>query len=303
MKQALAMASFVHHAFEENKEVDHDSLFQAWNQSEIALDWAMKKVFSYIGEDLKTIAALRNTCRAYKHLFSSKMIGFRREYYRKLTRKINLFSVCDSGNVRLLRELLKCHTSLKVNVTKGHQTRTPLIQACFRGHTKIVKLLLSVPGIDVNCKANGNYTALYYAACNGSKSIVKLLMKHQKLDVDCRDNFGKTPLFYAAKNGHTGVVKLLLQHPRLSNQENSMRYYQTSKPEIMHLLENHLPTQMLVFSGKMARSIVPRFEYARDQSGAVDDGNARLVKHDLWGAVDEGNARLVKDIKSDDPPE
>ena len=71
-------------------------------------------------------------------------------------------------------------------------------------------------------------------------------MKHQKLDVDCRDNFGKTPLFYAAKNGHTGVVKLLLQHPRLSNQENSMRYYQTSKPEIMHLLENHLPSQTLI---------------------------------------------------------
>ena len=64
-----------------------------------------------------------------------------------------------------------------------------------------MKLLLSVPGIDVNYKANGNYTALYYAACNGSKSIVKLLMKHQKLDVNCRDNFGKTPLFYAAKNG------------------------------------------------------------------------------------------------------
>ena len=252
----------------------------------------MKKVFSYIGEDLKTISALRNTCRAYKHLFSSKMIGFRRDYYRKLTRKSDLLSVCDSGNVRLMRELLKCHRSLKVNVPKGRQNRTPLIQACFKGHTEIVKLLLSVPGIDVNCKVNGNYTALYYAACNGSKSIVKLLMKHQKLDVDCRDNFGKTPLFYAAKNGHTSVVKLLLQHPRLSNQENFMRYYQTSKPEIMHLLENHLPTQMLVFSGKMAGSRTD--EYARDQSGVV--GNARLVKHDLWGAVDEGNARLVKDL-------
>ena len=81
------MTSFVHHTFEENKEIDHDSLFQAWNKSGIALEWAMKKVFSYIGEDLKTIAALRNTGRAYKHLFSSKMIGFRRDYYRKLTRK------------------------------------------------------------------------------------------------------------------------------------------------------------------------------------------------------------------------
>ena len=289
----MAMASFVHHAFEENKEIDHDSLFQAWNKSGIALEWAMKKIFSYIGEDVKTFAALRNTGRAYKHLFSSKMIGFRRDYYRKLTRKKNLLSVCDSGNVRLLREMLKCHTSLNVNVSKGCHNRTPLIQASFKGHTKIVKLLLSVPGIDVNCKANGNYTALYYAACNGSTSIVKLLMKHQKLDVNCRDNFGKTPLFYAAKNGHTSVVKLLLQHPRLNNQENSMRYYQTSKTEIMHLLENHLPRQTLVFSGMAASRT---YDYARDQSGAVDEDNAHLVKHDQWGTVDEPNARLVTDL-------
>ena len=118
-------------------------------------------------------------------------------------------------------------------------------------------------------------------------------MKQQKLDVNCRDNFGKTPLFYAAKNGHTSVVKLLLQHPRLNNQENSMRYYQTSKTEIMHLLENHLPRQTLVFSGMAASRT---YDYARDQSGAVDEDNAHLVKHDQWGTVDEPNARLVTDL-------
>ena len=246
------MVSFVHHAFEENLERNHDSLFQVWNQSDIALEWAMVKIFAYIGDDLKTIAALRNTCRAYKHLFSSKMIEFRRDYCRRLTRKSDLLSVCDSGNVQLLRELLRCHRSLAVNVTEGRHKRTPLIQACSKGHKRIVKLLLSNAEIDVNFKAHGNHTALYYAACNGSKSIVKLLMKHPKLDVNCRDNFGKTPLFYAAKNGHTGVVKLLLKHPRLSAQENSMRYYQSSKPKIMHLLKKHLPNQKLVFLDNIA---------------------------------------------------
>ena len=126
------------------------------------------------------------------------------------------------------------------------------------------------------------------------RAIVKLLMKHPKLDVNCRDNFGKTPLFYAAKNGHTGVVKLLLKHPRLSAQENSMRYYQSSKPKIMHLLGKHLPNQKLVFLDNIA--VCRKDNYKHNMPGPVDAIDACSVKPDLWGAVYEGNARLVKEM-------
>ena len=81
--------------------------------------------------------------------------------------------VVDSGNVIVVKEILK-HPRVDVNRPEG--CRNPLLQACFKGDTQMVKVLLSAPKINVNFCGAGNYSALYFAACNGSTEIVKLLM-------------------------------------------------------------------------------------------------------------------------------
>jgi ankyrin repeat protein len=53
---------------------------------------------------------------------------------------------------------------------------TPLLAAGQKGHTKIVKLLLGVKGIDVNLPNTlDGASGLYFACQNGFIDIVKLL--------------------------------------------------------------------------------------------------------------------------------
>ena len=79
----------------------------------------------------------------------------------------------------------------------------PLGRAASIGHTEVVKLLLAAPGIDVN-----ESRALFDAAERGHTEMVKLLLAAPGIDVNER-----TPLARAACNGHTEVVKLLLAAP------------------------------------------------------------------------------------------
>ena len=55
-----------------------------------------------------------------------------------------------------------------------------MIDASNKGHTEIAKLLLAVPGIDVDIVDRHGYTALTMASMRGHTDIVKLIKNHKK---------------------------------------------------------------------------------------------------------------------------
>ncbi|CEP02296.1 hypothetical protein PBRA_008880 [Plasmodiophora brassicae] len=96
------------------------------------------------------------------------------------------------------------------DVTDGYVVPGP-DAAALDGITRVVKLLLGAPGIDVNAPDAFGMTPLHVAAEAGSAFVVELLLQAPGIDVHVRDSFGMTALQRAADLGRGGhVVPLLL---------------------------------------------------------------------------------------------
>ncbi|CAK9230867.1 unnamed protein product [Sphagnum troendelagicum] len=157
-----------------------------------------------------------------------------------------LHYLAEEGSVEMLKLLLeKCPTGMSVTGVDCHGF-TPLHLAVRRGHTGVVKLLLSLPSMDANvgvtvngCNPSGlkpwepyhldlcrpylsskapkevptagNLTPLHFAAMDGHMEIVDLLLKWEQIDVAPLDTKGLSPFHYSIQNGHSGVLKLLLE--------------------------------------------------------------------------------------------
>lgn len=101
---------------------------------------------------------------------------------------------------------------------------TPLIVSCNNGYLNIVKLLLAVPGIDVNKneERNEHRTPLLAACHKKSTSIVEQLLAAPGIDVNKEDYAGGKPLVYACQNAIEDIVKLLLAAPGIDVSSNSL---------------------------------------------------------------------------------
>jgi ankyrin repeat protein len=119
----------------------------------------------------------------------------------------------------------------------------PIVLACFKGHTDIVKLLL-----DNNCHVidNNGFSPALYCACRGGsvdvvdlllrnkcninqcqtradtnllivacdknqEAVAKMLLSYEACDVNITDCDNRNALHYACKNGQADVVELLLR--------------------------------------------------------------------------------------------
>jgi ankyrin repeat protein len=82
-----------------------------------------------------------------------------------------------------------------------------LRQAAFRGHVRLVKLLVEVDGMNLN----GAPPPLYIAAKCGQSAIVELLLAVADIDPNVKDDLScETPLHIACKKGHGSIAKQLL---------------------------------------------------------------------------------------------
>ncbi|KAH6894865.1 ankyrin repeat domain-containing protein 28 [Coprinopsis sp. MPI-PUGE-AT-0042] len=92
-------------------------------------------------------------------------------------------------------------------------SKSPLILAAKRGHLGCAKVLLSLPGIDVN-RCNGAFhNAFTTAAIYGHIEIIQLLAEVPGIDINAVDVGDRTALMWAAAAGHTEVVKLFIRLP------------------------------------------------------------------------------------------
>ena len=100
-----------------------------------------------------------------------------------------------------------------VNAT-ANDGSTALLQAVIRNNKQAVRLLLSVPGIDLEIKSPDEkmlgHTALHFAAELGFADVASMLVG-VGADVNASALFGVTPLMLAVKNGFKKITGLLIR--------------------------------------------------------------------------------------------
>ena len=64
------------------------------------------------------------------------------------------------------------------------RSSTPLNIASEKGHTDVVKLLLTKDGVDINKAWEKGGTPLYFACQNGHTAVVELLLTHGGVNVN-----------------------------------------------------------------------------------------------------------------------
>ena len=94
--------------------------------------------------------------------------------------------------------------------------KTPLMAATIGNHPKVVALLLSQPGIEVNVKCGtSGKTALHFAMEKGRDAALSLLLAAPGVDLNARDGFrrdrtlGSTPIQDAVHHGNVKAVRLM----------------------------------------------------------------------------------------------
>ena len=86
-----------------------------------------------------------------------------------------------------------------------------------QGKTGVLRMLLSVDGIEPN-RANANkQTPVNIAADSGHLEVVRLLLSRPGLDITTEDTWGTTPEAIAREKGHTAIASLLREHAAASN--------------------------------------------------------------------------------------
>ena len=117
----------------------------------------------------------------------------------------------DTGMILALREdaskvfkLLLAQPSIDLDAKSGNGD-TALMMASYK-HNKSAVLALLAKGAHVN---RPGWTALHYAAASGDDAIVHILLEHHAY-IDTESPTKVTPLMIAAREGHESTVRLLL---------------------------------------------------------------------------------------------
>ena len=95
--------------------------------------------------------------------------------------------------------------------TKGAYGRTILHNACYKGHTSLVRLLVTKYKCDLKAPDSNGDTPLTCAGLGGSTSeCVEVLINEFRCDINTTGAIGRTILHNACYYGHTSLVRLLV---------------------------------------------------------------------------------------------
>lgn len=124
-----------------------------------------------------------------------------------------LTEACGKGYTPIVKLLIDADVDLNTTDDYGH---TPLALAAMNGHggsecpiTKDVIQLLLDAGVDVNQRGFREMTALMCAAAYGHSGVVRQLLR-AGADVNQRGFGGWTALMIASMRGHVEVIRVLL---------------------------------------------------------------------------------------------
>ena len=111
------------------------------------------------------------------------------------------------NHTRVVEQLIK--SGADVNLIIDEDGLTALCIAVTRKNLGVLKLLLQVPCIQVNCGTGSWVNPLSSASYQGYKDIVKLLLE-KGADPNIAHENGIAPLHLACLRGHTDIIKILL---------------------------------------------------------------------------------------------
>ena len=182
------------------------------------------------------------------------------------------------GHQHLVRVLIK-EFHFNANMSRGSNGRTPLLEACLKGHTDLVRELVVEHGADLSAKDNNNNDALMYAVIGGHQHLVRVLIKEFHFNANMsRGSKGRTPLLEACCQGRIDIVRqLVVEHGAdLSAKDN----------------KNNDALMLAVFGGHqvLVRILIKEFHFCANTSRGIN-GRTPLLEACLRGHID-----LVKDL-------
>jgi hypothetical protein len=112
------------------------------------------------------------------------------------------------------------------------------------GQKVLVKILLTMDGVELDLKDNNGWTPLQRAARNGYEATVRLLLE-QGAESESKDSEGRMPLSWAAGSGYEAVIHLLLEQAPSSSQRTTRvgRRYRGLLGVDMRLLSTYCSTK------------------------------------------------------------
>ena len=108
--------------------------------------------------------------------------------------------------------------------------------ACSRSLT-IIKRLLDVPDVEVNCKSRDGLFALKYAASSDDEELLELLLSHPGVDVNNTDNYQNTALMMACYKRNFRIIKRLLVVPDINVNCQNARGLSAFNMEVLRINE------------------------------------------------------------------
>ncbi len=119
-----------------------------------------------------------------------------------------LLFAADINCPKIVELLIRGGADVNLSLRDG---TTPLCLAAFKGYIEVVKLLLQVPGVQINKPGTDKATPLYAACYQEHKEIVRLLLNNGA-DPNIAAQGGWVALRIACAAGNTKIVRLLLNN-------------------------------------------------------------------------------------------
>jgi len=117
-----------------------------------------------------------------------------------------LLSACKRGKTRQALKLLDKGADVNARDTVFGHCNTPLILACWKNHTELVKRLIERCedlglGIDINARNSWGRSAFFWA-CKNNNTELALKLLERGADVDFVDENLESPLYWVCKRGN-----------------------------------------------------------------------------------------------------
>lgn len=126
----------------------------------------------------------------------------------------SLIQLAKSGDEKAMIELIESNninnSALNINY-QDNEGRTALHWAAENGHSRVLQILLNLPGINVNIKDDAGETPLMLTQQHNYTSSFNLLMNHGA-DINATDNEGRTLLMLSAANRNIKFTNLAIKN-------------------------------------------------------------------------------------------